>query len=277
MRLTVMFTAASAALMLSATPSSAWMLPKSLRSTILSPNPTTTATTTTTALSSVSGTHSSSDGHSTTVEEMKADIARMRQEALQRLELLNEQMGQAEVAWKDQKNLEANLVPSAATTTTTAESSLSSSHAAPSVVQAVETSIMPTSNSFPVVPAPHAEDIYAFNEAEQIDALVKARVERDKMHFLDPVVPDTTAVATATTTAVAAVKPTPVSSRQTLNDTRWRLMLNVGRESGTWMPKTWGVSGDRIRLHLELEFSPEQLYEREEFLNGVSGDRKSVV
>ena len=41
--------------------------------------------------------------------------------------------------------------------------------------------------------------------------------------------------------------------------------------TGTWMPKTWGVSGERLLLNLEVDFLPDQLYEREEFLNGMAG------
>jgi hypothetical protein len=66
------------------------------------------------------------------------------------------------------------------------------------------------------------------------------------------------------------------SSSKLMDDTRWRCMLNVGREPGTWMPPTWGISGERLYLNLELEFSPEQLlYEREDFLsmNGMAGTK----
>jgi len=53
-----------------------------------------------------------------------------------------------------------------------------------------------------------------------------------------------------------------------LDDTRWKISLNIGREPGTWMPKTWGASGERLLLNLEVCFSPEHLYE--DFLgNGV--------
>jgi len=41
--------------------------------------------------------------------------------------------------------------------------------------------------------------------------------------------------------------------------------------AGTWMPKTWGLSGDRLILNAELEFTTSQLYEREEFLGGMGG------
>jgi hypothetical protein len=39
------------------------------------------------------------------------------------------------------------------------------------------------------------------------------------------------------------------------------------------MPKTWGISGDRLYLNLELEFTDEQLYDRDDFFNGVSGSK----
>jgi hypothetical protein len=58
-----------------------------------------------------------------------------------------------------------------------------------------------------------------------------------------------------------------------IDGTRWRLMLNIGREPGTWMPKTWGVSGDRLYLNMEIEFTEDQLYEQDDFFNGVSGSK----
>lgn len=65
----------------------------------------------------------------------------------------------------------------------------------------------------------------------------------------------------------------PVNQLKLIDNTRWRLSLNIGRERGTWMPKDWGVSGERLYVNLEIEFSPEQLYEREEFLNGIAGTK----
>lgn len=197
---------------------------------------------------------SSSMGTDHYIEEMKEDIARMREEAIKRLELLNEQLHQAETEWKDQKDLET-----------------STNKEVIRVQQVPSSSSMPTttSSSFPVVSTPtptpnkKVEDIYADMESQQIEALMKARMERDKLHFLDPVVP---------VKASPTIPESPASANlKLLDNTRWRLMLNIGREPGTWMPKTWGVSGDRLRMHMELEFAPDQLYEREEFLNGVSG------
>lgn len=61
-----------------------------------------------------------------------------------------------------------------------------------------------------------------------------------------------------------------------LDGTKWKISLDIGREMGTWMPKDWGISGDRLKLDFDIEFTDEQLYEREEFL-GSMGDAKIVA
>jgi len=75
--------------------------------------------------------------------------------------------------------------------------------------------------------------------------------------------------------SIARVKKQEVTSL--IDGTRWKIMLNIGREPGTWMPKTWGISGERLLLNLEVEFSPQQLYEREEFLNGMADAKVLLV
>lgn len=57
-----------------------------------------------------------------------------------------------------------------------------------------------------------------------------------------------------------------------LENTYWKIMLNIGREPGTWMPKTWGVSGERLLLQLQVQFRPDPLDEREDFLGGSGAD-----
>eukprot|EP00559_Dactyliosolen_fragilissimus_P003127 CAMPEP_0184867378 /NCGR_PEP_ID=MMETSP0580-20130426/26278_1 /TAXON_ID=1118495 /ORGANISM="Dactyliosolen fragilissimus" /LENGTH=452 /DNA_ID=CAMNT_0027367625 /DNA_START=152 /DNA_END=1510 /DNA_ORIENTATION=- len=58
-----------------------------------------------------------------------------------------------------------------------------------------------------------------------------------------------------------------------LDNTEWKLVLNIGRENGTWMPKTWGISGTRLLLNLEMEFTDEQLYDRDDFLGSMGGSK----
>jgi len=69
----------------------------------------------------------------------------------------------------------------------------------------------------------------------------------------------------------------PISSARDEQDllvnTDWRILLNVGREPGTWMPKTWGVSGERLLINFEAVFTDDQLYEREDFLGSVGNAR----
>jgi hypothetical protein len=40
---------------------------------------------------------------------------------------------------------------------------------------------------------------------------------------------------------------------------------------GTWMPKDWGISGERLVMNLDMTFTDRQLYEREEFLGSMGG------
>ena len=84
------------------------------------------------------------------------------------------------------------------------------------------------------------------------------------------------------TDAVPRSRPSfqqPLSSYSNKNEkdllvgTDWRVLFNVGREPGTWMPKTWGVSGERLLVNLEVVFSDEQLYEREDFLGSIGDSR----
>lgn len=50
-----------------------------------------------------------------------------------------------------------------------------------------------------------------------------------------------------------------------LDGSKWKLSLDIGREPGTWMPSDWGISGERLKLDFECEFTGNQLYEREDF------------
>lgn len=59
-----------------------------------------------------------------------------------------------------------------------------------------------------------------------------------------------------------------------LDETRWKVTLSIGREAGTWMPKTWGTSGQRLNLSFVAEFTPSQLYERDDFLRGGYANAK---
>ncbi|KAL7536973.1 hypothetical protein ACHAXR_007510 [Thalassiosira sp. AJA248-18] len=53
-----------------------------------------------------------------------------------------------------------------------------------------------------------------------------------------------------------------------MDETRWKVSLSIGREPGTWMPKEWGKSGKRINISFVAEFTPSQLFDRDDFLRG---------
>jgi len=62
---------------------------------------------------------------------------------------------------------------------------------------------------------------------------------------------------------------TRASDYDLLDCTHWKINLNIGREPGTWMPKTWGISGERLLLNLEVCFDPKQNYEHEDSMGNV--------
>lgn len=67
------------------------------------------------------------------------------------------------------------------------------------------------------------------------------------------------------------------NSLDLLDDTRWRIVFNIGREAGSWMPLPWGVSGDRLLFQVELDFTSEPLYIQDDFFQSPSGTKKLDV
>jgi len=54
-----------------------------------------------------------------------------------------------------------------------------------------------------------------------------------------------------------------------LDDTVWKIVFNVGRETGTWMPPDWGASGDRLLFQCTVHFTgqPETAGQHDEFFH----------
>ena len=59
-----------------------------------------------------------------------------------------------------------------------------------------------------------------------------------------------------------------------LDETTWKISLSIGREPNTWMPKEWGATGNRINISFNAEFSPSQLYDRDDFFRGGYSNAK---
>jgi hypothetical protein len=66
-------------------------------------------------------------------------------------------------------------------------------------------------------------------------------------------------------TSSSALENLPLAMEMTtasldlLDDTVWKIVFSIGREAGTWMPKTWAASGDRLYFQCTVEFSSEAL------------------
>jgi hypothetical protein len=81
------------------------------------------------------------------------------------------------------------------------------------------------------------------------------------------------------TAAAAAIKAAvPAMSRQeylnALDDTHWKVVFDVGREPGSWMPTTWGASGHRVRIQLTVHLTDIPLTESMIKIPTETGDIK---
>lgn len=224
------------------------------------------------------------------VAEMRRDIERMRQEAILRLDALNKKIHEADLE-SSRRQAEAIITMTTMKDIGAVETLHKSDHVVESsskgsigtnhleVDGATEDdprvqALVEMADTFDQEMRKPAADIVSTMERSNavLQALIPPLQARTGTSTVDRAMPDVKPLAIMSPRELQQQK-----SRQhplkLLDGTRWRLMLNIGREPGTWMPKTWGISGDRLYLNLELEFTPGQLYEQEDFFNGVSGSK----
>mmetsp|Transcript_15369 Transcript_15369/g.35219 ORF Transcript_15369/g.35219 Transcript_15369/m.35219 type:complete len:468 (-) Transcript_15369:292-1695(-) len=211
-----------------------------------------TESTRTAAAAAAAATANTKTDTNTDIVQMRADIERMREEAAQRLEALNEKL----VVVSKQKEAEAREATKAdqtkkATLRTVLSNPLTAALTNPTTTTTNQKQNQKTSA---------VRDTTATTSVEHLAEIADA-FERDMK--------DLNAARDESTTTHTIRHPLKL-----LDDTRWRLVLNVGRVPGTWMPKTWGASGEKLRLKLEVEFTSEELYEREDFFGGLSDGSK---
>jgi hypothetical protein len=75
----------------------------------------------------------------------------------------------------------------------------------------------------------------------------------------------------------AKMNPVPLNL---LDDTTWKIVFNIGRESGTWMPATWAMSGDRLLFQCTIQFASsfvehESCYD--EFFQGSANTKQLII
>ncbi len=72
----------------------------------------------------------------------------------------------------------------------------------------------------------------------------------------------------------------PEASINLLDETSWKIVYNIGRERGTWMPKEWGISGDRLLFQCTVQFTKDPLQDRQyydEFFHGYTDTKQLLV
>jgi len=222
--------------------------------------------------------------------EMRADIERMKKEAAERLEVLNEKL--IVVSKQKEEEEKARAIERQqqrhATRTLLLETNEKEKQNRKKQKQKQKQFHQDPALALDPTPA-ESSSVFELDDAKALESLTEMADEFQRdMGRLDSasttgdaVDSETTLAATAISTATATATATPpavvVDPRhplKLLDDTRWRLCLNVGRVPGTWMPKTWGASGDKLHLKLEVEFTSDELYEQEAFFNGISDGSK---
>lgn len=177
---------------------------------------------------------------------MRKEIAAMRAEALQKLQVLQEQMAEFEVE-RQVAEAEAAVSDAVATitkpTTTTVEEDSDDSSSFPRTGKEVFLDLMERELAA-LEEVNHNVVSSSALSATEAEAVVAVEEEEE---------------AISTKQQQQSSSTSQAEHLRRLDDTRWRVMLNIGREPGTWMPKEWGASGDRLHLHLELEFSSDAL------------------
>ena len=182
------------------------------------------ATTTTVAMASQRPSSSST----TSLEEIQNEIVELREIATHRLEALLEQM-------EDLKQMNHN-----------------------NEQQQQQQQNHPVT----VVVAPQAEAEAEADSTESKMDITTAKTAPERTKEIQPeVIPSSTTTTNSTGTTITTTIPQQpeVTSLNLLDDTTWKIVYNIGREKGTWMPKDWGISGDRLLFQCTVQFTKEPL------------------
>jgi len=160
--------------------------------------------------------------------EIRADIERMREEASQRLDRLNERFKEVETirAASEASTTEESLTEIATEFDRDMKELHQSSSSSSSTRRTTAAELYPAKSSG-VSTTTKTQSPSTNEQQQQQQPQIHTQMHHDPLTLLD--------------------------------ETRWRMMLNVERLPGTWMPKTWGASGDTIKMKVEVEFTSEPL------------------
>lgn len=107
--------------------------------------------------------------------------------------------------------------------------------------------------------------------ASDIDIATPTITQTDDKDLLPAPMPIT---FTDTTTSYQSTNKMSKGIANILDESKWKISLSIGREPGTWMPKDWGKSGQRLNLSFTADFTPSQLFDREDFFRGGYSNAK---
>jgi hypothetical protein len=113
-------------------------------------------------------------------------------------------------------------------------------------------------------------------EPDDVDA------EHQHAQFSSLTMASTTSVQgneTQVAVSVPATKPLATIPLTLLDDTAWKIVFNIGRESGTWMPKDWAASGDRLLFQCTVRFAATHVNENsyDEFFQSNAETKQLIV
>ena len=185
------------------------------------------------------------------MDEMRRDIASMKEEALKRLQVLNKKMAEYEASAVDIK-LQKEQEDEMKRVTSRMQRSLQS--------ELLQKRQQRKKDDISLSALKNLESEFNLNAMERrmesdrhrMEQLKKDAAESSSSSEFHSVSTTASTQATKSSPASSSTSRSPPASLTLLDDTRWRIMYNLGREQGTWMAKTWGASGERLHMHLEV-------------------------
>lgn len=184
--------------------------------------------------------------------DLRRDIALLRQQAMERLELLEHQMEEFQAHKEQQHHEDLEKKKRLALSLDSMEGERISIHSqnhhknnASGNVKSTKKIPSSASTTIPTI-APHAPSSSAA-KAKPSTSPPTQDIPQDPFHHA------------------------PV---HLLDGTRWKVAYDIGREYGTWMPPEWGASGSRLRFQVVLDFTNETTSSTDDFftlLGAVAG------
>lgn len=180
------------------------------------------------------------DASTPAVEEMRQDISRLEREAAERLQNLMEQMD--DLAEFESRSVGPTIATPVDASTETAKRENDSAIDAIEITKE-ENGI---SQQHQITSAGAAAEVLSPPPVQKSPQQQQKKKNNNKQ------------VADPANNVVQNIPRPPIPSVVPLDKlagTSWRLVFNIGREEGTWMPKDWGSSGDRLRFECKVRFT----------------------